>query len=226
MSEEIILPFETPRDRETSETTAGATMLELSPWVVQNIVYELLVNHCITNNQSVDGYTFTQKYDPDPTKSQVYLGIAYNWQTNPIGKRPAIIVFRENAQYSNPVMGQMTGINVPESEKEKVAFCTMNVGIAVLATGIGFVEDLADFLRKPLLQYQNQIQCDFRLMKFRLTSVSKPQIYLESKENFIVVLNVMIAFSDGWQIKGDDLKIKTISRTLFDQITNQPIASQ
>jgi len=96
----------------------------------------------------------------------------------------------------------------------------------VVASPVGFAEQLAEYVKQPLMYYAQTIQCDFNFLRFRLLSIAKPQIYSDNKDNFIVELGLQIEYNDNWVIHGDDLKLKTFSTTIFDAVLNQPLENQ
>jgi hypothetical protein len=109
----------------------------------------------------------------------------------------------------------MIGSNSKESEKSKYTLVEMPVNLAVVATNVGFVEQLAEYVFKVFLRYQEVIRNDFCLRQLKLASLSAPTLYLESKDHFVVNVLLMSAFDMGAVIRGDDLKLKTISYSVF-----------
>ena len=67
---------------------------------------------------------------------------------------------------------------------------------------------------------------EFKFRRFRLSGVSKPQIYVESSDHFIVVLSIETVFDDSVVIYKDDLKLKTVSSLIFDGTSNNPLTDQ
>ena len=209
-----------PFQREIIDTyaTTGYT-LRLNPWVVQNICLELIANYFLANDPQKNGYTFTQKYSTDKLKSDIFLDIANHWDAKVIGQRPAIFISRDDCRTANQIMNQFIGGNPAESEKKYMDFNYLNVGIACIATNIGFTEQLADYVKHPFKYFQEVIRNDYRFSRFRLLNVSPPQKYVEATDRFIIMLTIETMYNESWIIKGDDLKLKTASRTIFDALT-------
>jgi len=216
-------PYISPEQREVDETPKKELML--SPWIVQNIVYELIVNNFKHNPQQKDGYPFNNQYSDDKNATGIFVGIAFHYDPIAIQKRPAIFVFRDEATYQFPTINQLVEADPKESEERKLAIASMTLGVACIATNVGFVEQLAHYVARPLLQYESEIRRDFKFRRFHLTGISKPQIYQEAKDHFLVILNISTVFDDSWVIRGEDLKIKTISKTIFDSINPNVILS-
>jgi hypothetical protein len=187
----------------------------LTPWTVQNICYEVLKNYMTVNLPQNEGYAFTQKYSPDDTESDISLEIAYHYKDAVVQKRPGIFVSRGETSFRFPTLNQMIGSNSKESEKSKYTLVEMPVNLAVVATNVGFVEQLAEYVFKVFLRYQEVIRNDFCLRQLKLASLSAPTLYLESKDHFVVNVLLMSAFDMGAVIRGDDLKLKTISYSVF-----------
>jgi hypothetical protein len=187
----------------------------LTPWTVQNICYEVLKNYMTVNLPQNEGYAFTQKYSPDDTESDISLEIAYHYKDSVVQKRPGIFVSRGETSFRFPTLNQLIGSNSRESEKSKYTLVEMPVNLAVVATNVGFVEQLAEYVFKVFLRYQEVIRNDFCLRQLKLASLSAPTLYLESKDHFVVNVLLMSAFDMGAVIRGDDLKLKTISYSVF-----------
>lgn len=200
--------------------------LLLTPWVVQNICYEVIKNYMIENTPQSMGYRFKQKYTADDIESDIALDIAFNYRDMVIQKRPAIYVARGDASYSYPTINQTIQANYRESEKTKYAMLQMPVTVSVIATNVGFTEQLAEYISKPLFYLQETVRDDFCLRQFKLAGLSGPQLYLESKDHFVVNIIVHTAFDMFGLVKGDHLKLKTVSHTVFTSCAEQPLLNQ
>ena len=198
----------------------------LTPWTVQNICYEVLKNYMTVNLPQNEGYAFSQKYSPDDTESDISLEIAYHYKDAVIQKRPGIFVSRGETSFRFPTLNQQIGGNSKESEKFKYTLVEMPINLAVVATNVGFVEQLAEYAFKVFLRYQEVIRNDFCLRQLKLVSLSAPALYLESKDHFVVNVLLMSAFDMGAVIRGDDLKLKTISYSVFTNCISGLLSGQ
>ena len=202
-------------------------IMVLTPWTVQNICYEILKNYMTINTPQQMGYRFAQQYDPDELKTGISLDIAYHYNDTTIQKRPGIFVSRGETAFKFPTINQsMVGGNNRESEAAKYAMLEMPINVAVLATNVGFVEQLAEYVFRIFLSYQETIRKDFCIRQFKLASLSPPELYLESKDHFVVNIVLYTVFDMGTVIKGDDLKLKTLSYTIFTSCAEQPLLNQ
>jgi hypothetical protein len=225
MSETINLKYQSLQDIENNSKPSA--QLLLNAWNVQNIVYELVVNNFLMNTPESLGFAFTQKFDLDRTNSEILVDIAYNWKPEAGTKRPAIFIQRGKVTYEQQTMGGWVGgNNLAESEFAGYGIATLPIMVKCIATNIGFTEQLAEYVKQPLLHYQRIIQTDFKFQQFRLLTVGAPEIYVESKEHFQVVLGINTVFAEGWILKRDDLKLKTVSKVIFDNVTSRPITNQ
>lgn len=200
--------------------------LILTPWIVQNICYEVIKNYMIENTPQRMGYRFKQKYSADDLESGIVLDIAYNYKDIVIQKRPAVYVARGDAAYTYPTINQTIKSNNLESEKAKYAILQMPVTVSVIGTNVGFTEQLAEYISQPLFFLQETIRNDFCLRQFKLAAVGGPQLYLESKDHFVVNIIINTAFDMFGMVKGDHLKLKTISHTVFTSCAEQPLLNQ
>jgi len=218
------IAYVSPYVREKDER--DERVMVLTPWTVQNICYEVLKNYMLENSPQAEGYRFSQKYSSDELESGITLDIAYHYKDTVIQKRPGIYVSRGESMFKHPTINQMLSTNPIESEKMKYALLEMPLIIAVVATNVGFVEQLAEYIFKIFLRYQETIRRDFCIRQFKLVSLGQPTLYLESKDHFVVNIAIQTAFDMGAVIKGDDLKLKTISYTVFTSCAEQPLLNQ
>lgn len=216
--------YVSPYNRERGEK--DERIMVLTPWTVQNICYEILKNYMIENPPQQEGYIFAQKYDPDQFKTDISLNIAYHYSDAVVQKRPAIFVNRGDVTFTFPTLNQQIGGNSLESEKTKYSMLQMPITLAVIATNVGFAEQLAEYIFKIFLRHQETIRRDFCLRQFKLVNMSPPTLYLESKDHFVISVNLLAVFDMGAVIKGDDLKLKTVSYTVFTNCAEQPLLRQ
>jgi hypothetical protein len=201
-------------------------IMVLTPWTVQNICYEVLKNYMTLNPPQNEGYRFSQKYDPDDTKTGIGLEIAYHYKDSVIQRRPGVYVSRGEAQFSFPTINQQIGVNTQESAKSKYTMIQMPLILSVVATNVGFAEQLAEYVFKIFFRYQETIRNDFCIRQFKLAGISQPALYLESKDHIVVSVQIAAAFDMGAIIKGDDLKLKKFSYTIFTSCVEAPLTLQ
>lgn len=201
-------------------------VMVLTPWTVQNICYEVIKNYMLENPPKNEGYAFSQTYDADPTKTGIELDIAYHYKDSVIQKRPAVYISRGDATAAFPTLQQSIGANNRESEKTRFGILTMPINCAVVATNVGFAEQFAEYIYKIFFRYQETLRCDFSLRQLKLLTIGQPNLYLESKDHFMVNVQLMAAFDLGAVIKGDHLKLKTISYTVFTSCAETPLLNQ
>lgn len=224
---EYLLPQKSLTNVEVDEQAAQEPILQFNAWTAQNIVFELIRNYFVANSPESLGFPIQHKFDPDPMKSEIFLDISYNYSVVTASKRPAIFIGRDDLLIRNPTMGQRVGRGNPsESESSRLTINSVPVRITVIAHPVMLTELLAEYVKQPLLYFQQEILHDFALRRFRLTQISRPEIMVEQKDNFKITLMVDIVFDEGWVIKRHDLKLKTVSMDLFDKITGRLITNQ
>ena len=199
--------------------------IRLNPYTVTRIVYEIIKTYMLTNTPDEAGVKLVQKFDADPKKSQILLDISYNWRTKDMSKVPAIFVGREDVEYKTPTMGQNQAARLPNDPMTRFALGTIPVvGTCVAAEPLAVVEQLAEYIKQPLLYFRDEVQKDYGIRRFQLTKVTKPKLLPEGKNNFFVELIVDITFDEGWVVNRDTLVLKHICVELFDQLM-QPLAT-
>jgi hypothetical protein len=180
----------------------------------------------IVNPPQNVGYKFSQTYDPDELKTGISLNIAFHYSDLAVQQRPALYVSRGEASFGFPTINQTIGLNSRESEKTRYSLVQMPIAVNAVATNVGFAEQLAEYIFKIFLSYQEVIKNDFCLRQFKLVSLSQPSLYLESKDHFLVTVNLLSIFDMGAVVKGDDLKLKTVQHTIFTNCLEKPMATQ
>ena len=218
--------YVSPFLRDEPSVDISGKNLVLTPWTMQNICYELAANYMLTNQANTQGYVFNQKYDRDPRKSEIFLDISFNYRDDVIQKRPAVFISRGDVKYNYPTFNQQIGGDSRESRKDKLAILQMPIQVSVIATNIGFVEQFAEYLSRVYIDHSEEIRRDFFLRAFRLESLTTPTMYLESKEHFVITLNLSTSFDMGFTITGDHLKLKTVSFTVFTSCAESPLLNQ
>jgi hypothetical protein len=200
---------------------ASPGIVPMSPWVIQSIVYELLTRFFQAQPPESLGYPLKLKYDPDKAKSDIYVNIAYNYDASLANKRPSIFISRGDCEIAGKTMGhQVPGGSVAESTSAQLLMSSVRINLAVISAPIAQAELLADYAKQAFIGFQQQIQHDFGFRRFRLTEVSRPQIYVEAKEYFVVNLSIEVVYDEGRIIRRDDLKLKSVGMALFDALTD------
>lgn len=207
---------------EQQNCATAPSLVQLSPWIVQGIVYELITGFFIRNTPSSMGYPLNLTFDPDKLKSGIYVDIAYNYNAAAANKRPSVFISRGDCEIVGKTMGHtVPGGSFMDSESSRLLLNTVPINVAVIASPIMMVELLADYTKQAFISYQQEIQCDFHFRRFRLHEVSRPQIYVEAKEYFIVNLSIEVVYDEGWILRRDDLKLKTVGLAIFDALNSQ-----
>jgi len=219
--------YRTGADIAFVEKQNKSPFLCLNAWTMQNIVYEIIAGYMAANDPETLGFSFKQKYDPDITKTSIFLDIAYNWQQAKSDKRPAIFIQRGDVNLTTPTIGQtFSDPNIKESEEDRFTLNQMEVKVSVIGTNLGFAEQLAEYVKQPLISFAKEVRRDFNLRRFRLVSLGSPKNIVDPKDHFVIELLLQTAFDEGWTVKGEHLKLKTISKQIFDQVTKRLLIEQ
>ena len=184
----------------------------LSPFRVVNIMYEVLEEHLLKNDPADLGYSFSQRYDTDEKVSTISLDINYNWKANKAGKCPAIYIARGDAQTNGSLMlGQTMAVNVPSSTEEHIGLVSLPISVTILANGLGFAEEFADYVKHPFMYFAKEISQEYCFKRFRLVRIGKPEPYTtDAKDCFLIELSIIVEFYDLHTVTGDHLPFKTM----------------
>ena len=214
----------TVNEQEIARKCAGQEMY-LNAYIVTRIVLEIVRTYITNNSPSQCGVQLAQVYNPDPTKSDILLDIAYNWREKDISKVPAIFIQRSDDELKSPTMGQTISENTKLGSEDRLVIHTMPVIIScVAAEPLAVVENLAEWVKQPLLYFRKEIQLDFGLRGFKVVRITAPKLLKEGKNNFSIDILLNITFDDGWKISRDSLVLKKIGVELFDKVI-EPIQS-
>lgn len=200
---------------------ADAPVLFLNPWAIQNIVYEVITNFYLNNDPKDFGFGFNQRYNSDPTKTTIFVDMAYNWQKSNQDKRPAVFIERGDVDIRQPTMGGTIESDIKESIETRMTVNTMVIKVSVLGTNLGLTESLTEYTKQALISFRQEIQRDFKLRRFRLIKISSPKNIVEPKDHFVVELIIEVIFDEGWAVQGDDLKVKSFGREIYDKVTGR-----
>jgi len=223
---ENLVNFVSPFQRDASFCSEKAKKLIISPWIVQNICFELLANYMLANDPKEQGYIFSQRYQRDPRASGIFLDLGLNYRDDVVQKRPAIFVSRGPVDFVFPTFNQQIGGNQKDSVKNKLAIARMPVQITFIATNVGFVEQLSEYACGAFLHFAEQIRKDFFFRHFKLAGLTPPSLYLESKDHFAITANIATDFDMGFTITGDHLKLKTVGMAVFTNCLGNPLERQ
>ena len=192
--------------------------LYLNAYNVQRIVYELIKNWMLSNTPASCGVNLgSSLYNLNPAQSGIYLDVAFNWQSQFPGKVPAVFIERDDVTITSPMLDQTINGAAKDSVDVRSVFNTLPIKITcVAASPVAIVENLADYIKQPLLYFRREVKSDFFFRRFELKSISKPALVKESKDNFMVTLTLLTEYGENWIVKKDDLKLKTVSMTILD----------
>ena len=196
-------------------------VLYLTPFVVTRIVYELIKTFMVNNSPEKCGIQLAQTFDPDPTKSSIFLDMSYNWKADKASKVPAIYVQRGQVQLKSPTMGQVIKVSEFSGAEHRKVISTMPIIVScVAAEPLAVVENLAEYVKQPLLYFRKEVEIDFGIRRLMLDSITPPKLVMEGKNNFYVDLEITAVFDDDYRITKDSMKIRRIGVELFDQLAH------
>lgn len=199
--------------------------VRFNAWTMQSVVYELLRNYFSSPKNTLEalGYPLKLKYDREESKSDITLTISFKYDDHIAGKRPAIYVGRGALDITQPTIGQAVAANPQEGETTKMTINRCPVTVTVIAAPLMTAELLIDWVKTGLMYHQTAILNDFRLRRFKVVNISKPEIFKENKDYFVITLTLDTAFDEGWVITRKDLKIKTVAFKIYTDIVNDTL---
>ena len=206
----------------------GGDKLYLNGYIVTRIIYELIKNYMLSNTPASCGVQLAQSYNIDPTISTIFLDISYNWQSALAGKVPAIYVQRGPMTLKNQTIGLHTHVDEKTGAEHRRIFNYMPVTVScVAAAPLAVVENLAEYVRQPLLYFRKEVENDFCIRRLMVKDITPPKLEGVGKNNFSVDINMECVFDEGWVITRESLVMRRLAVILYDGImspTNPPAA--
>jgi hypothetical protein len=203
---------------------------QLTPFKAQAIVFEILKNHLMVNKPQDLGFPFSEVYDPDETKSKIFIDLSNNWKSSSPQKRPAVFVYRSDANYdAGPKLtnNNLIGINVAESEEVMLKTVSMQVMLNCIHSPVGAVESFADYIKYPFLYFSKQIKEEYCFRQFKVLTIGAPEAnQTDAKDAFSVKITLALEFYDTWMTKGDHLKLKSMQSSVTMHDSNEPLTLQ
>jgi hypothetical protein len=200
---------------------AATHRLPITAWTCQGIVLETLKNYMLANPPQDCGFAFSQRYHTDPSESKILLDVGYHWKTQLAKMTPATYINRGEVRIGQLTLTGETHVNPKESSVQRNVTNTMSVTLSCIAPGIGFAEQYAEYNKQAIMSFSREIKKELGLRQFRLIGMSKPTIYLDTKDTFVIELTIEISFDEGWIVQREDPKLKTVGLVIFDAVTKQ-----
>ena len=218
MSYNIAAPILDPNSRALIEQNSPATM-RLNAYNVTRIVYEVIRLYMANNTAESVNIPLNQKYNIDSTKSDILLDVGYNWRTKDMSKVPAIYVARGDLTFQYPTLGHSISYNDKTGGDTRTALSKMPIIISCIAAEpVAVVENLAEYVKQPLLYFRKEVQNDFGIRSLVLEQITKPKLLSEGKNNFIIEVVLEVTFNDTWVITRDSLILKRIGVDIYDNL--------
>jgi hypothetical protein len=193
--------------------------LFLNTITIPRIVYEIIKRYMLTNKPCDVGVRLAQKYSAIEAESDILLAIGYDWKPKTMSKVPAIYVQRGEADFQAKVLRQAIAGNQPDGLEIRDVFVKLPVIITcVAAEPVEVVENLAEYVKQPLLYFRRTIQQDFGIRTFELEKMSAPELLKEGKNNFSIQLMLNVTYNDSWSITRNSLKMKHISIEIYNAV--------
>ena len=197
----------------------------LNGYLVARIAYALIKNYMTSNAPSDCGVQLAQRYDPDVTKSTIFLDMGYNFKAATAGKVPAVFVQRGEVSLKNQTLGTFTSVEDPTGTERRRVISQMPLIVScVAAEPLPVVENLAEYVKQPLLYFRKEVETGFSIRRFMVDRITQPQLDGSGKSNFRVDIMLSTAFDEGWEVTRESMKFRRLGVNFFDEL-QQPIQS-
>jgi len=207
-------PYEVPdtsfHDRETADRIKLIAELRKTPLVLYGIFLELARQFYSDSNSIPIDVEAT--WDPEPTKSKIWIDTEYRWEDEDPEFRPAIYVKLGAIEYKS-LTGRHDGLMGTDLEQGEYHFSRNGTG-TVSWIHIGRKKGEAVILAGATLDYLDAfsrvIRDDFCFQTFEVMGLSPMALDKESKERYRSVVTATFSFQDTWALKLESQKLKRL----------------
>ena len=88
----------------------------------------------------------------------------------------------------------------------------------VAAEPFAVVENLAEYVKQPLLYFRKEVEQDFGIRRMMVSEITPPKLDGSGKNNFVVEILMDIVFDEGWSITRESMKMRRMGVDFFDDV--------
>ena len=154
-------------------------------------------------------------WDPDESKSKVYIDDEFNWSLSKVGLRPAIIVGLKD--YSNlqdiPSVGRSGMIGYDPVTGNAVYGSVDSSGYDIQCIAKQKLEcwSLAWEVKTLLQRYAFEIRKTYRFDHFRVEGIGKPTRISQQEDHLVATVGVSYRIVETWGIQAEKLPVQSVS---------------
>lgn len=153
-------------------------------------------------------------WDPDQSKSNVWISEEYSFDRSVIGKRPAVLIGFEQQAYPQQTIGDYYSHDMPNSTSYLFNMIDGALRFRCISENMLSSLELATEVRYFLAAFRHEIEKAFCLDKIRPLQMGKTQKIEEYKEFFVTDFICELKYQEMWGVTTENLKVKSVFTNL------------
>lgn len=209
----------TPTPQNYSTIISNLCSLGMRPYLMTGILVDLMRRHFVNVGSSILPYV----ENPDVRQllwqgqdtTDILIEALMKWEPQTTGKRPAIIVARNDYQNQKVGIGNRLLGNSQDAQgyEHYETFWVGSHTLFCLAENGAQADLLATEVQRELTQYARPIANTLQLFRFAPYSLGKPILLEESQQHIAVPVTVGVAYAEKWTLRTDALPLRAVSLT-------------
>lgn len=166
-------------------------------------------------------------WDPDQSKSSIWISEEFSFDRSVIGKRPAVLIGFDQQAYPQQSMGDYFSHDIANSTSYLFNLVEGSIRFRCISENMLSSLELATEVRYFLAAFRHEIEKAFCLDKMRPVQMSKTQRIEEYKEFWVTDFNCELKYQEMWGVTTENLKVKSVFTNLqIDQDSAKKLLPQ
>lgn len=153
-------------------------------------------------------------WDPDQSKSNLWISEEFSFDRTVVGKRPAVLVGFEQQAYPQQSIGDYFSHDIANSTSYIFNMVEGSLRFRCISENMLSSLELATEVRYFLAAFRHEIEKAFCLDKIRPIQMSKTQKIDEYKEYWVTDFNCELKYQEMWGVTTENLRVKSVFTNL------------
>jgi hypothetical protein len=153
-------------------------------------------------------------YDRDPSKSQIFIDIQENFNTEVAGKRPAIICSLGPQQFDEKVINANMLSQGPQGDFQYASINQTSLIYSCFGHSVIEALSLASELKYFFITYRPILCNEYGIERLALRQINPAVKFKEYRDYYTSQINVELQCSETWEVTQEALRVKQIGFAL------------
>lgn len=177
-------------------------------------VFVASLKQYFSSNNRISVETSLYLWDPDQSKSNIWISEEYSFDRSVIGKRPAVLIGFESQTYPQQAMGDFFSHDIANSTSYLFNMVEGALRFRCISENMLSSLELATEVRYFLSAFRHEIEKAFCLDKIRPMALSKTIKIEEYKEYWVTDFNCELKYQETWGVTTENLRVKSVFTNL------------